>query len=140
MSGLFGPEHMLALPQVEGEDPELVVTSPGIRPDHPVMLDAYERGIQVWGDVSWLGASRPCRPPQPQVAVPDRHERQDHDRGHDGFDSEGRGKKSIQVGNVGMPIVYAIADDEPYEFFAVELSSFQSRTGPSPCRPTPRSC
>ena len=24
-----------------------------------------------------------------------------------------------------MPIVYAIADDEPYEFFAVELSSFQ---------------
>ena len=26
---------------------------------------------------------------------------------------------------MGMPIVYAIADDEPYEFFAVELSSFQ---------------
>ena len=35
------------------------------------------------------------------------------------------GKKSLQVGNVGMPAVYAVADDEPYEFFAVELSSFQ---------------
>jgi len=64
VSGLFGPEHMLALPQVEGEDPELVVTSPGIRPDHPVMLDAYERGIQVWGDVelAWRLNDRAGRP------------------------------------------------------------------------------
>ena len=42
---------MRAPPLVDGQEPELVVTSPGVRPDHPVMLDAYERRIQIWGDV-----------------------------------------------------------------------------------------
>ena len=36
-----------------------------------------------------------------------------------------------------MPIVYAIADDEPYEFFAVELSA-SSCTGPIRCPRTLR--
>ena len=35
VEGLFGPEHMRALPPVDGQEPELVVTSPGVRPDHP---------------------------------------------------------------------------------------------------------
>ncbi len=64
VSGLFGPEHMRALPLVDGQEPELVVTSPDVRPDHPVMLDAYERRIQIWGDVelAWRLNERNDRP------------------------------------------------------------------------------
>ena len=126
VSGLFGPEHMLALPQVEGEDPELVVTSPGIRPDHPVMLDAYERGIQVWGDVelAWRLNDRAGRPSPKWLCLTGTNGKTTTVGMTDSI-LKAAGKKSIQVGNVGMPIVYAIADDEPYEFFAVELSSFQ---------------
>ena len=43
----LGPEHLLDVP----EDSELVVTSPGFRPDHPLMLAAAGRGIPVWGEV-----------------------------------------------------------------------------------------
>jgi UDP-N-acetylmuramoylalanine--D-glutamate ligase len=35
------------------------------------------------------------------------------------------GLRSIAVGNVGLPIVEAVMDPEPYDVFAVELSSFQ---------------
>src|SRR5699024_7888589 len=32
-------------------DPELVVVSPGYRPDHPLTEWARERGVPVWGDI-----------------------------------------------------------------------------------------
>ena len=39
------------------------MTSP-VRPDHLVMLDAYERRIQIWGDVelAWRLNERSDRP------------------------------------------------------------------------------
>src|SRR5690606_14360508 len=32
-------------------DPELVVVSPGYRPDHPLLRWAGERGVPIWGDI-----------------------------------------------------------------------------------------
>ena len=126
VEGLFGPEHMRALPLVDGQEPELVVTSPGVRPDHPVMLDAYERRIQIWGDVelAWRLNERSDRPTPKWLCLTGTNGKTTTVGMVDSI-LKAAGKKSIQVGNVGMPIVYAIADDEPYEFFAVELSSFQ---------------
>ena len=43
----LGPEHLLEVPK----DTELVVTSPGFRPDHPMLLVAASRRIPVWGEV-----------------------------------------------------------------------------------------
>src|SRR5665811_1514991 len=43
----LGPEHLLEVPK----DTELVITSPGFRPDHPMLLVAASRGIPVWGEV-----------------------------------------------------------------------------------------
>ena len=129
VEGLFGPEHMRALPPVDGQEPELVVTSPGVRPDHPVMLDAYERRIQIWGDVelAWRLNERNDRPTPKWLCLTGTNGKTTTVGMVDSI-LKAAGKKSIQVGNVGMPIVYAIADDEPYEFFAVELSSFQLHT------------
>lgn len=124
-TALFGVEHY-AVPEVAGCTPDLVVTSPGIRPDHRVFLDAYERGIQVWGDIelAWrLNKRAGYKSPQWLCLT-----------GTNGktttvgmVDSifKAAGARSIQVGNVGMPALYAVADDEEYDFFAVELSSFQ---------------
>ena len=126
VEGLFGPEHMRALPLVDGQEPELVVTSPGVRPDHPVMLDAYERRIQIWGDVelAWRLNERSDRPTPKWLCLTGTNGKTTTVGMVDSI-LKAAGKKAIQVGNVGMPIVYAIADDEPYKFFAVELSSFQ---------------
>ena len=51
VTGLFGEEYMECVPRVDDQDPDVIVTSPGIRPDSPVMLDAYERGIQIWSEI-----------------------------------------------------------------------------------------
>ena len=52
-----------------------MVTSRACVPTTPVMLDAYERRIQIWGDVelAWRLNERNDRPTP--VAVPDRYER-----------------------------------------------------------------
>ncbi len=35
------------------------------------------------------------------------------------------GLRAVACGNVGLPIVEAVMDPEPYDVLAVELSSFQ---------------
>ncbi len=61
------------------DDIELIVTSPGWRPDAPLFAQAAERGVPVWGEVelAWRlrdpGARR-------ALARRHRHQRQDHDR------------------------------------------------------------
>ena len=48
---LLGEAAQGAVPDVEGERPDLVVTSPGLRPDHPLLVAAAAEGVQIWGDV-----------------------------------------------------------------------------------------
>jgi UDP-N-acetylmuramoylalanine--D-glutamate ligase len=111
------------------EGTELVVTSPGWRPDAPLLAAAAEAGVEIIGEVelAWRlrgpGAA-------PWLAI----------TGTDGKTTVVRmlacvlaaaGHKTIAVGNVGTPIVEAVAGSagtgpaEPYDVLAVELSSFQ---------------
>ena len=46
---------MECVPRVDDQDPDVIVTSPGIRPDSLVMLDAYERGIKFGVKSNWHG-------------------------------------------------------------------------------------
>ena len=126
VTGLFGAEHMERVPQVDGQDPDVVVTSPGVRPDSPIMLDAYARGIQIWGEIelAWRLNQRRGRITPKWLCLTGTNGKTTTVGMVDSI-LKAAGKKSLQVGNVGMPAVYAVADDEPYEFFAVELSSFQ---------------
>ena len=43
------------------EDVDLLVTSPGFKPDAPLLAQAHERGIPVWGEVelAWRLRTRP---------------------------------------------------------------------------------
>ena len=64
---ILGPERSTVLPLVEGQRAQLVVTSPGFRPSHPLLASAVQAGIPIWGDVelawrvrtmkSWLAGS-----------------------------------------------------------------------------------
>ena len=48
---LLGGEHVTTLPLVDGDEPELVVTSPGWRPTQPLLAAAAVAGVPIWGDV-----------------------------------------------------------------------------------------
>ncbi|WP_141577029.1 UDP-N-acetylmuramoyl-L-alanine--D-glutamate ligase [Actinomadura sp. WMMA1423] len=114
----------------------LVVTSPGWRPDAPLLAAAAAAGIEIIGEVELAWRLRP-RDAAPWLAI----------TGTDGKTTVVRmlacmltaaGHKALSVGNVGTPIVEAVAggsggsagsspqeQSEPYDVLAVELSSYQ---------------
>ncbi|WP_422879908.1 UDP-N-acetylmuramoyl-L-alanine--D-glutamate ligase [Nocardioides zhouii] len=105
-------------------DVDLVVTSPGWKPSAPLLAQATERGIPVWGEVELAWRLRDPEHAAPWLAV----------TGTNGKTTTvqmltsillAAGLRAVAVGNVGLPIVEAVMDPEPYDVLAVELSSFQ---------------
>ncbi|QBR90849.1 UDP-N-acetylmuramoyl-L-alanine--D-glutamate ligase [Nocardioides euryhalodurans] len=106
------------------EGTDLLVVSPGWRPDHPLLRQAEARGVPVWGEVELAWRLRDPEHPAPWLAV----------TGTNGKTTTvqmlhailtAAGLRSAAVGNVGRPVVEAVMDPDPYDVFAVELSSFQ---------------
>jgi UDP-N-acetylmuramoylalanine--D-glutamate ligase len=105
----------------------LVVASPGLRPDTPLLASAVAAGIEVIGDVELAWRLRPALADgrrQQWLAV----------TGTNGKTTTVRmlaamlaaaGHRSIAAGNVGTPILEVVTDPTPYPVVAVELSSFQ---------------
>ncbi len=106
---------------------ELVVTSPGWRPDAPLLLAARGAGIPIIGDVELAWRLRPVLPDgrrQAWLAV----------TGTNGKTTTVKmlaamlaasGRRAIAAGNVGTSLAAVVTDPEPYPVLAVELSSFQ---------------
>jgi UDP-N-acetylmuramoylalanine--D-glutamate ligase len=106
---------------------DLVVTSPGWRPDAPLLAAASAAGVPVIGDVELAWRLRPVLADgtrQQWLAV----------TGTNGKTTTVRmlaamlaaaGHRSIAAGNVGTSAVTAVTEADPYEVIAVELSSFQ---------------
>jgi UDP-N-acetylmuramoylalanine--D-glutamate ligase len=105
----------------------LVVTSPGLRPDTPLLARAVADRVEVIGDVELAWRLRPELPGggrQRWLGV----------TGTNGKTTTVRmlaamlaaaGHRSIAAGNVGVPILDVVTDPDPYPVVAVELSSFQ---------------
>ncbi len=100
---------------------EQVVTSPGWRPDHPVLSDAAARGVEVIGEIELAWRLRgPAAAPWLAVT------------GTNGKTTtvemlaailRAAGLRTVAAGNIGRPLVQVVG--EPYDVLAVELSSFQ---------------
>src|ERR1700728_4342477 len=101
---------------------DLVITTPGWRPSTPLLTDAAAAGIPVIGDVELAWRIRPPR--QDWLG---------------GTGTNGKtttvlmlaamlaaaGHHAIAAGNVGLSVVDAVTEPDPYPVLAVELSSFQ---------------
>ncbi|MEE1620290.1 UDP-N-acetylmuramoyl-L-alanine--D-glutamate ligase [Zafaria sp. Z1313] len=123
---LLGTEHQDRLPEVDGQAAELVVASPGWNPRHPVLADAAERGIPVWGDVelAWRVRERAGRRTAEWLVVTGTNGKTTT-VGMTASILAAAGLRAVAVGNVGTPILDAIRDPEGFDVLAVELSSFQ---------------
>jgi UDP-N-acetylmuramoylalanine--D-glutamate ligase len=112
---------------VDALDIEEIVTSPGWRPDHPLLQGAIARGLPVYSEpeLAWR-----LRTPSsaPWLAV----------TGTNGKTTtvtmlvsilRAAGLRTVAVGNIGAPLISAVVDDAsgetPLDVVAVELSSFQ---------------
>lgn len=111
-------------------DVDLVVTSPGWRPDAPLLAQALASGVPVWGETEL--AWRLMSPDRlvPWLAI----------TGTNGKTTTTQmleamliadGLTATAVGNIGRPVIEAMLDEVTYDVFAVELSSFQLHWSPS---------
>ncbi|WP_030291897.1 UDP-N-acetylmuramoyl-L-alanine--D-glutamate ligase [Streptomyces katrae] len=111
------------------EGTDLVVTSPGWKPDSPLFAAAAAAGVEVVGDVeiAWQ-----LRGPEaaPWLAI----------TGTNGKTTttqmlasilKAAGLKTAAVGNIGTPIIDVVLGEEQYDVLAVELSSYQLHWAPS---------
>jgi len=104
-------------------DADLVVTSPGWRPDQPMLAEAARRGVEVIGEpeLAWR-----LRPPGAADWL-----------GVTGTNGKtttvgmlasiltAGGLHTVAAGNVGLPLIDAVLATPAYDVLAVELSSFQ---------------
>ena len=116
----LGAGSTLTLP----DDVDLLVTSPGWKPTAPLLAQARARGIPIWGEVELAWRLRDPNHDTPWLCVTGTNGKTTTVQMLDAI-LKAAGLRSIAVGNVGLPIVEAVMDPEPYDVFAVELSSFQ---------------
>ncbi|MGM9473231.1 UDP-N-acetylmuramoyl-L-alanine--D-glutamate ligase [Pseudarthrobacter sp. YS3] len=123
---LLGEEAVSKVPRIDGAFPDLIVTSPGWRPDQALLAAAARAHLPVWGDVelAWRLRVREGHKTADWLTI----------TGTNGKTTtvgltesmlQAAGLKAIAVGNVGTPILDALRDPVEYDVFAVELSSFQ---------------
>jgi UDP-N-acetylmuramoylalanine--D-glutamate ligase len=117
----LGPDAVAALP---ARAPDLVVTSPGWRPDQPLLAAAAAAGVPVWGEVELAWRMRPSTGAAPWLVV----------TGTNGKTTtvqmlaamlRAAGLRATSAGNVGTPLLEVVLHPEPFDVLAVELSSFQ---------------
>lgn len=100
----------------------LVVTSPGWRPDAPLLVAAAAAGVPVWGEVELAWRLRPWG--QRWLAVTGTNGKTTT-TGMLGSILAAAGRRSAVAGNIGVPLVEVVLARPAYEVLAVELSSFQ---------------
>ena len=105
--------------------PDLVVTSPGVRPNSALIAWANAAGIPVWVDIdlAWRLRDKTAKVAK-WVTI----------TGTNGKTTttqlaaamlEAGGNRVAACGNIGVPILDCVRDPEGFDFLVVELSSFQ---------------
>lgn len=115
---------------------DLVVTSPGWRPDSPLLLAAAAAGVPVWGDVelSWLADQEGCfGSPRTWLAVTGTNGKTTTTAMLADMLSSG-GLAASACGNIGVPVPDVLLAEPRVDYLAAELSSFQLHWAPS-CTP-----
>ncbi|HEY0903057.1 MAG TPA: UDP-N-acetylmuramoyl-L-alanine--D-glutamate ligase [Marmoricola sp.] len=116
----LGPGSTAELPA----EADVVVTSPGWRPDAPLLAQAAQRRVPVWGEVELGWRLRDPDHAAPWLAVTGTNGKTTTVQMLEAI-LRRAGLRTVACGNVGLPIVQAVMDPDPYDVLAVELSSFQ---------------
>lgn len=105
--------------------PDLVITSPGVRPDHDLISWCREQHIQVWVDIELAWRLRDKTSTVAEwIAVTGTNGKTTTVQMVEAMLRAG-GKRAVSCGNIGLPILDAIRDPEGLDAIVVELSSFQ---------------
>ncbi|MFD9410272.1 UDP-N-acetylmuramoyl-L-alanine--D-glutamate ligase [Streptomyces sp. NPDC059989] len=127
--GELGISVRLADAETLPEGTDLIVTSPGWKPDSPLFAAAAAAGVDVVGDVEIAWQLRGEKA-APWLAI----------TGTNGKTTttqmlasilKAAGLRTAAVGNIGTPIIDVVLGEQQYDVLAVELSSYQLHWAPS---------
>ncbi len=137
-------DDLAAPAELDALDPQLVVVSPGYRPDHPLIAWARDRGTPVWGDIELAWRLRDKVAPAAEWILI---------TGTNGKTTTTQltatmllddGRRVAPCGNIGVPVLDAIRDPAGFDMLVVELSSFQLHwmpvSGPGAVHPLASAC
>ncbi len=120
----LGAEIRLGTTSDLPDDSDVVVTSPGWRPDADLLAQAADRGLPIWSEIELAWRLRDPENAAPWLCV----------TGTNGKTTTvqmlasilaAAGRRTVAAGNVGLPLLEAVMDPDPYDVIAVELSSYQ---------------
>jgi UDP-N-acetylmuramoylalanine--D-glutamate ligase len=128
---VIGVEHLTGeiaqgLPKrVQEFNPELVVTSPGVKPEHELLAWAVAIKVPVWVDIelAWRLRDKTSKIAE-WLAVTGTNGKTTTVQMVEAMIAKG-GFRVASCGNIGTPILDAIRDPEGFDALVVELSSFQ---------------
>lgn len=122
---LIGPVGQEALEKIANFAPDVIVVSPGIKPEDPVVSWALENGLAIWGDIdlAWRLRDKTDRIAE-WVLITGTNGKTTTTQLVEQMLISG-GKRAIACGNIGLPILDAIRNPEGFDFLVVEISSFQ---------------
>jgi UDP-N-acetylmuramoylalanine--D-glutamate ligase len=105
--------------------PQVLVTSPGVRPDAAVIRWAEETGVAVWVDIdlAWRLRDKTSKVAE-WICITGTNGKTTTTQLVTAMLNEG-GARAIACGNIGTPILDAIRDPDGFDHLVVELSSFQ---------------
>ena len=122
---LVGASKQDSIAAMQSFEAELVITSPGIRPDDQLLVTAGQEEIPIWTDIdlAWRVRDKSGVPSQwlcitgtnGKTTATQLVEQMLHSAGI----------KAAACGNIGVPILDVIRDPANFEVLVVELSSFQ---------------
>ena len=105
--------------------PEVLVTSPGVRPDSPLIQWAVENSIDVWVDIDLAWRLRDkSGTPAAWLCITGTNGKTTTTQLTEAMLLAG-GLRSMACGNIGTPILDAIRVPDGLDALVVELSSFQ---------------
>ena len=116
----WGVKLVLGEQYMENIEGDVVFRTPGLRPDHPGLLAAAEKGAHITSEMEVFFEVCPC----PVIAV----------TGSDGKTTttsviaemlRAAGKTVWLGGNIGTPLLPLVRQMQPEDYAVVELSSFQ---------------
>lgn len=127
---LVGDKAKQLSQEIVDHRPELIITSPGVRPNSWLIQWAQENDIPVWVDIDLAlrlldKAKLTANGPIPQViAITGTNGKTTTTQLTEAMLIAG-GFRAVACGNIGTPILDAVRDPIGFDFLVLELSSFQ---------------
>lgn len=133
-----------ALPQLAALEPELLIVSPGFRPDNAVLRWAAEAGVAVWGDVELAWRVRDKVAPAAEWVLITGTNGKTTTTQLTATMLQEAGLRAAPCGNIGVPVLDVVRDPAGFDVLVVELSSFQLHQlpieGPGALHPVASAC